>query len=198
MRSVSSLFIALVTGVFLCTAACEDEPTRPPVASDVRPNLGAGGGSSPGDGGVGAGDAGDAGSCTDLPNTGAEVPQNAVIDDLATGTGGTVADGIYDLAEARILQGSSGLPGPTGFSYQGSIRLTGQAYERVLILKTSGGASSETRSSGTFVPTGTSAAITITCPAVSPAEQVTYTAGADRLTVSNLITKESFVFTRKP
>jgi hypothetical protein len=181
--------------------ACEEDPKRPPVLGDgpAQPGSSVGGGG--GEGGVlprgDAGDAGDGGSCTDLPNTGTEVPQNAVVDDVTPGSGGTIVEGTYNLTEARLLQGPSALPGPTGYSFQASIRITGQLYERVLVVKSSGGATSETRSTGTFVPNGTSATIVLSCPS-SNQESVTYSAGSDSLTVSNLITKESFVFTRKP
>ncbi|MBX3219715.1 MAG: hypothetical protein KF795_04295 [Labilithrix sp.] len=189
--------LALVTGAILA-GACSDDPKRPPVLTDGPPQPSGGGSATPTDGGLDDDlDAGDGGSCTALENTGLEVDENAVNDELPPGTGGTIADGIYDISSVRLYQSASGLPGLTGNSYQGSIRVTGQVYERVVVFKSSAGAGAETRSSGTFTPSGTNATIAITCP--SPLqEQVTYTALDTSLVVSNLVTKTSFVFTKRP
>ncbi|MBX3201288.1 MAG: hypothetical protein KF894_24345 [Labilithrix sp.] len=179
-------------------SACSEETVRPAVLDDGRAQPAPGGGSSPSDGGgEGDLDAGDAGSCTSLENTGLEVEELAVNDDLPPGTGGTVADGVYDISTARVYQGAAGLPGPTGNVYQGSIRVTDQVYERVLTLKSAAGASAETRSAGTFTPAGNNATIAITCPSALQ-EQVTYTALDNSLVVSNLVTKTSLILTKRP
>ena len=164
----------------------------------AQPGLGSSGGT--GDGGTseaGPTDAGDGGTCTDLANTGFVVDEDVVNDDLPAGTGGTITDGTYDITSVRLHQGAAALPGPTGNSYQGAIRVTGPTYERVVVFKSSAGAGSEVHSSGTFTPTGINATIALTCPSASQ-EQVTYSVLNDTLTVSNLVTKASFVFTKRP
>jgi hypothetical protein len=196
--------MGFVAAIALAAACKEDEP-RPPVAADdlpPQPGIGKGGGGGAADGGVqpeggrDAGDSGDAGTCTDLPNTGAAIDQTAVSGDPPAGTGGTISDGIYDLTDARVYQGISGVPGLTGASYQGTIRLTGQSYERVLVFKSSGGAIAESRVSGSFIPSGVNGTIALTCP-IAAQEQITYSVVTNSLTVSNLVTKESFTFTKK-
>ncbi|MCW5834478.1 MAG: hypothetical protein KIS78_18905 [Labilithrix sp.] len=197
MRNAWLLPLSL-TVVAALGGACKDEPARPAVLADAPAQPSRGGGSSASDGAAEEeDDAGDAGSCTSLENTGFEVEELAVNDDLPPGTGGTIADGVYDISTVRVYQGAAGLPGPTGNTYQGSIRVTDQLYERVVTLRSSAGAGAETRSSGTFTPEGSNATIAIACP--SPLqEQVTYTALDSSLVVSNLVTKTSFVFTKRP
>lgn len=189
-----ALAFAAVSGT-----ACSDDPTRPAVLTDgpARPGVAGGGG----DGGSSeAGpttDAGDGGTCTDLENTGFVVDESVVNDELPAGTGGAIADGTYDITGVRLHQGVAALPGPTGSSYQGSIRVTGATYERVLVFKSSAGAGSEVRSTGTLTPSGINATIALTCPSPTQ-EHVTYSVLNDTLTVSNLVTKASFVFTKRP
>lgn len=195
------LFALAIAFAAVSGTACSDDPKRPAVLTDgpARPGMGSGGGTGTGDGGSSeAGTtAGDGGTCTDLENTGFVVDENVVNDYLPAGTGGTIADGTYDIAQVRLHQGAGALPGPTGNSYQGSIRVTGATYERVVVFKSSAGAGSEVRSTGTLTPSGINATITLTCPSPTQ-EQVTYSALNDTLTVSNLVTKASFVFTKRP
>ena len=100
-------------------------------------------------------------------------------------------------AAALGAWGAGSLPGPTGSSYRGSIRILGQAYDRALLFTSSTGAAFETLSSGSFAPAGTTATITLACPVPSQ-EQVAYSATSTTLTISNLVTRESFTFTKKP
>jgi hypothetical protein len=198
MGRFTLFFSALAVGsIALLGGACGDDPKRPGVLADGPAQPGLGGSSSSREAGTTEAGLTDAGACTDLANTGDEIPQTAVIDDVPAGKGGPLVDGIYHLKEARLHQGAGGLPGPTGYLFQGTIRLTGQLYERAFLLKSSGGASSEVRSSGSFIPNGVNGTIALSCPSSSQ-EQVAYTATNDLLTLSNLVTKESFVFERKP
>jgi hypothetical protein len=187
-------------------AACADDPKRPPPASGDLPNQPGMGGSVAGGGGVsdagrtdsGANGKSDAATaCTDLPITGAVVDQIAEIGDPPPGSGGTVLDGIYDIIEARFFAGASGLPGLTGNSYRGTIRITGQSFERALVFTNASNATSETHASGTFTPgSGNgSATIAFNCPAL-PQEQVTYSVTNDNLIVTDLLTKVSFTYTK--
>ncbi len=195
---------ALVAFFALATAAAigcdDDEPKRPPILAtgSATPGVSGSGSSGGTDGGAVVRDAGgDAGSCTELENVANEVDQNAVTGDLPAGTGGTVLDGIYTLTEARVYLGVSGVPGPTGTTYKETIQIAGTAFERVLTFKSSGGTSSEIRSRGTFTQSGTTGTITLTCPSQNT-ESVTYTVGGSSLSLGNLVTKESFLFTKQP
>jgi hypothetical protein len=198
MRKPIFLLVAALSAAMF-GSACGDDPKRPAPGIEGRyqpGNAAAGGGGST-DGGVAdASDGGDAGACTNLSNTGTVVDLNAVNDDLPPGTGGTVLDGTYDIVEARLYQGLAGVPGLTGTTYQGSIRITGPTFERVVIVRTAAGPS-ETRSTGTFAASGTSATIGLTCP-VAAQEQLAYSVLNNSLTLSNHATKESFVFARQP
>ena len=193
-----------IAAAALFASACGDDPKRPPVTEDLGSSgggpVGSGGGGGPRDGGGGE-DAGLDGNavegCTDLTPTGPIIDQNAVNDDPPAGTGGAIVDGTYDITDARINQGAVGLPGPTGSSYQGSIRFTGTTFERVVIFRSSAGAFAETRTSGTFVTNGQTAALNATCPTPGQ-EQLTYSVAGTAVTFANLATKESFTFTLRP
>lgn len=186
-------------------AACKEDEPRPPVAEDTSqpPGLGKGGGGAGADGGAlvegGAvtDDSGDAGTCTDLVLTGAANDQTAVSGEPPNGTGGVILDGTYDITAAQVYVGISGVPGLTGASYQGTIRVLGTSYERALVTKTSGGATTENRVRGTIATNGVNGTIALACPIASQ-EQVTYTVATNSLTMTNLVTKESFTFTKQP
>lgn len=182
-------------------AACKhEEPNRPAVLTDgpAGPVSGgsAGGSSDAGtttDGAVATTDAGDGGVCTDLEGASAEVDQNAVAGDVPAGTGGAITDGTYDLTEASVYVGLAGIPGPTGTRIKEALRITGTKLERVESTVNSAGATSSGAGSGTITVTQTSATIVLTCPSGNQ-ETVTYTATATGLTLSNLGTKESRVY----
>ena len=201
MRKPTLVALAIVAAALFGGACKEDEP-RPPVAANepASPGVGASGGgggtrdASIADGGA---DAADGGACTDLAVGGGLIDQLAVNDDPPRGSGGTIVDGVYDLTDVRVYQGAAGLPGPTGTSYQGSIRITGTTFERVLVFQTSAGPSTEIRSSGTFTANATNATIALSCPTASQ-EQVTYSVTDSSVAFTNLVTKESFTFVRQP
>lgn len=197
MKKALVLAVAALFG-----GACGEAPKRPSIAADgpAPPGLGGVlGGGAPIDGGVeDASYGGDAGfMCTSLAPDSGIVDQNAVSEDPPAGMGGTIIDGVYDLTDARLHQGAFGLPGPTGSSYQGSIRVEGLSFERVIVLRSSAGAASEVRSSGNLSTSGTTATFMVTCPSPTQ-EQLTYSVANTSVTFSNLVTKESFTFTRQP
>lgn len=199
-RPTILLFALSLAFVAAAAPACSDDPKRPAVLADETAPPRTSGSIGGGDGGSKPGptaDDPDGGACTDLENTGPLVDESVVNEELPAGAGGEIADGTYDITDVRLHQGLSALPGPTGASYQGSIRVTGTTYERVVVFKSSTGAGSEVRSAGTFTPSGINATIALTCPSPTQ-EQVTYSVLNDTLTVSNLVTKASFVFTKRP
>jgi hypothetical protein len=181
-------------------SACDEEPSRPPVLAqgNGHPGVSGGSGSNIEAGALDAGDAGDGGVCTDLANDGAVIDQTLVNDALPRGTGGTLTDGVYTITEARVYQ-ATGVPGLTGTSVQGSIRLTGQGqiFERVLKSTTPSTASFEVRTRGSLSPSGSPGVGTIVleCPNARQ-EEVAYTATDTSLTISNLVTNELFIFTK--
>ena len=194
-----SLLLLPLVAIPLVGTACKDEPKRPAVYGGGIAQPGSGGGNIVEAGGTDAGTDTDtdAGSCTDLVNAGLAVDQTAVADDLTAGTGGAVTDGAYNLSEARIYVGASGTPGPTNVVYKETIRITAPTFERVVVFTSSGGSTSEIRSAGTFTQNGTTGVITLTCPSQNT-EQVTYTAASNTLTITNVVTKESFVYVLQP
>jgi hypothetical protein len=194
----------IVAAIAALAQGCEDPPPKPPVTDSPGGPIaggglgGAGGGSSGGgttDGGTTDGGTtdDDAGACTDLPVTGAVVAQQVVNATPPPDAGGELVDGIYDLTNATYYGGPSALPGPSGAEYRGSIRITGQTFERHLVFKNAAGATAETAVRGTFAPTGVNALITLTCP-IATQEQVTYTATGNNLVITNIVTNESFGF----
>jgi hypothetical protein len=193
------LFLLCAVGGASFAACKHDEPNRPAVLVDGPAAPGVSGSSgSAGDAG-GTTDAStpvDAGACTDLESSSVEVDQNAVAGDVPAGTGGTISDGVYDLTEASIYVGASGLPGPTGTRIQETMRITGTKLERVQTTLNSANASSTGSVSGTITVNGTSATLAVTCPTGNQ-ETVTYTATATGLTLSNLVTKESLVYSHR-
>lgn len=197
-RSPGSVISAVIAGL-IALAGCAEEPTRPPVeGSSGSPRIGGGAGGSDSvarDGGSSI-DGGDAGACTELAITGGVVPQQILTGDVPSGLGGGIADGTYDLTEAVLYGGPSALPGPSGASYRGSIRVAGQSFERRVVFTSSGGAVAETSIRGTLAVSGASGTLSIACPFATQ-EQVTFTATGNGLVLSNLVTKESFGFTRK-
>src|SRR5690606_39693 len=147
MRRASVLFF--VFAVTLSAAACKDDPERPPAASDTGQatggGSGGGGGGPGGDGGGsssgGEGGGGDSGAaCNALVNDANVIDQNGIVGDPLTGTGGTIADGTYELTTAEVYVGGGGVPGPTGVTYRGVLRITGGQIERVTAVQANQGA----------------------------------------------------------
>lgn len=193
-----SLFLVGSLAIF----ACQEDEKRPPAASDTGgPNVGSGGGSSNGEGGVtdsgGVVDSGsDAGTaCNDLVNTDIAVEQNRVVGDPPTGTGGSIADGTYDLTLAEVYVGASGTPGPSGVTYKGVLRLTNGKLERITAMTPNQGASPIVSTTyGDLVAGGSTFTVTQSCP-VPFQDQYTYSVVSNKLNITSLITKESFTFT---
>jgi hypothetical protein len=181
--------------------ACAEDPKRPPYEGDRSASIGGsagGGGGAPTDGGRSgeAGLADDGGSCTDLVNEGVATDVNDVVGDFV-GAGGIITDGTYTIVEARRFLGAGGVPTVTNTSLQGTIRITGSTFERVLVTTVAGVAGQETRARGTFTTNGTNAAtINITCPTASDEPQ-TYSATTNGVTLSNTATKVTLTFTKR-
>lgn len=197
------LAVVLFLVATVVAPGCKDDDSRPPVANDIGNSPtggGGGGGGGAGDGGNGADSGGldsgsDAGACNALPNDGNVVDQNRVVGEPPTGTGGTIADGTYELTGAEVYVGASGVPGPSGVTYQGVLRLANGKLERVTTMTPSQGATPiETRTFGDLVAGGTSFTVTQSCPAPFQ-DQFTYSVLNTTLNITSLITKESFTFT---
>ncbi len=196
------LFAVVSVTLAMLVAACEDPPPKPPIEDSPAGRQVAGGSS---DGGVitvvdsGVKDSStpvDAGACTDVSAESATINQQAIIGDVPQGTGGTIADGTYQVTDATFYVNVSGVPGLTGASYQGRIRVTGTTFERHLIFKSSSGAVAETLVKGTFVQGGGgNATLSLTCPFATQ-ESVSFSVNGASVVLSNLVTKESLIFTR--
>lgn len=203
MRRTLAALLLLAGSV--TTFACKDDESRPPAASELGPPTGGGGGAGGGGGGGGdgggasndgGGDSGDSGAaCNTLPNEGNFVDQNRIVGEPQTGIGGAIVDGTYELTAADVYVGAGGVPGPSGVTYKGALRITTGTLERVTTLQASQGATPvETRSIGDYVAAGTTFTVTQSCPAAFQ-DQYTYSVQNNTLNITSLITKESFTFT---
>jgi hypothetical protein len=195
------VLVLLLAAIVCAAVACSSDPVRPAYEDGRQsgPSGGSGGGGATlsDAGGRIASDAGDAGACTDLANTGLVVDETAVNTDFV-GVGGSIVDGTYNIVEVRLYVGASGTPGPTNRTHQGSIRVTGSTYESVIVARTAGGPAPEVRNQGTLSPNGTNAAtLELTCPTTSQ-EQLTYSAATNTLTIFNSGTKLAFTMTKRP
>jgi hypothetical protein len=133
----------------------------------------------------------DAGTCTSLTATGPEVSLTPVPGDLSPFTGGAIADGTYDLTAARRY-GSAG--GDPTTSIRSALRIAGNQIELVQALP---GAGATNETAGTFTTTGTTLAITQTCPFASSAMSAMYSASATELQIGNSADGMVLVFTHR-
>lgn len=188
----------------LAFAACSDPATRPGVSADGRPQPGSGVGgggsadtSTPGDGGAGAGDGGTACNDLDLADA-APVDQLAAVDNPPPGAGGTLETATYVLTDARIYGAGSG--GPTGLSVRGELVLqidgASGTFSRLIDMGATSSNRVETRDRGTIVVASSNAVLTVQCPGTRQ-EQVSFTATATTLVMTNLTTRDSYTFTKR-
>jgi hypothetical protein len=198
------LLLIAFAGMAALGMACKEDPKRPPVGEGAAGPIANAGGATSGDGGEDDDDGGDAdggeggaGACTDVAITGAVVDLLAVADNPPPGLGGTIAEGTYTLTDARLYAGIGALPGPTNTSYQGTIRATGQTFERAIIFRGSNGSVQESRASGAFFPGAVNgnAAIALDCPSAIQ-EGVTFTATGNNVTITDNASKVSLTFSR--
>lgn len=205
MNAGRLVLLALALALPCVGLACDDGTSRPPPASDgtdLPPNAGGGSGSGTGDGGPRTTDGGDDASsaCNALVATdGPAVDQLAAIGDPPIGTGGNVETGTYQLTDARLY--GQGAAGATGFSNRGILELEVTAgtgtFGRVLTTTSQAGQIvSEVRERGNLVVSGSSIALSVSCPG-SRQEQLSFTSTATTLVVTNTQTRESYTFTRR-
>jgi hypothetical protein len=201
-----SFLLSVLSVIVGCT---HEEPKRPPITEGAVNPVGGGsgsggGGASPdaasqGDGGDDT-DGGDGGraSCASVVIAGAVIDLLAVADNPPPGLGGNLGEGTYDVTEARLYAGLGSLPGPTNSSYQGSIRVTGQSFERAIIYRGPNGSTTESRSNGGFIVGGVNgnATIALTCPG-SSSEAVTYTVTGNNVTITDNSSKVSLTFSKR-
>jgi hypothetical protein len=155
-----------------------------------------GGGGTGNDGGGGdGGGATDGGTCTTLANTGLLVDQVGFVGDPPAGQGGVILDGTYDLNEARLYVGS-GNPAPSGTTFRGSIQVTGTVVDRVTVITPLQGPATQVNERGTLSASGVNVTYATSCP--SPRQYIYgYTIVGSNITLSDLVTKESFIYVRK-
>lgn len=200
--------VAMLEMVVLGAAinGCKEEEPKPPVeTSPATPKPTPGGstteaGTSDGgkEGGNTTADADAGGVCTDLAASTAVINEIAVQGDPPVGLGGALLDGTYNITDAQRFVGAAGVPGVTGASYQGSLRLSAGAtvLERHVIFKNASGAASELVHKGSFIPgTGGNGTVSLTCPTLTQ-ESVSYTVNGNNLIISNLVTKESLTYAK--
>lgn len=180
---------------------CSDDPQRPPPASTGSfsgGGGGAGGGGGGSDGGTtDGGDAGDSGLvCNTLANATVVVDRNGIVGDPPVSTGGAIAEGRYELTEYRIYVGAGGLGGPTGVTASSAILVASGKMEQVL---TVGGNTPtvERRVITSYNATASTLLRTNVCPPDGAAAQYQYTASDGSITITDTVSKEAFVFTKR-
>jgi hypothetical protein len=191
------LRLLLPAATLVLVFACSSDPKKPPPASDgTFGGGGGGGGVSEAGGGEGGIDGGvDGGVCTVLPNTGVLVPKLGVAQDPPPQTGGTIADGTYDLKDVAVYLGATGVGGPTGLEYKESIRITGGTLERVRDVKNGNtNKTSSTDEAFHFAASQNNFALAMVCPLNTAALPDQYTATDIQLTILESLTKEVFVY----
>jgi hypothetical protein len=195
---MSSRLAAVLAGVCLLGVlggtACKEEINRPPVGTDpstVQPDRPAGGGIS-NEGGTTPvdPDAGTVtGACNDILANGPLVDEVNVSGSAPAGTGGTIADGTYDLTEDRNYVGAAGA-GPTGVQLRETLVVSGSELD---FLTLSGG--KETRQTYTFATSGAGISISKTCPTTAPTQQGQFSLVGSQLIL--LFGAEEMVYIKK-
>jgi hypothetical protein len=197
MRQAAHLVLTL--GFVLL--ACSEKASRPP-AGESGSFVGAGGGGGGAtDGGAAADasvDAGDGGACNALAVNGVFVDRIGVVGDPPAPTGGTIADGKYDLTDYRVYVGSSGTPGPTGTSVQQTVQIAGGVVQSIMNVKVDLDAAptqSHARTTSTFTVQGTSLFVTQTCPTQAASRQQSFSASNTQLLLIDPQSREQFTYT---
>jgi hypothetical protein len=180
--------------------ACADPEKKPAPAEPGTSTGGGGGGGGGSEGGTateGGFDAGEAGVCTDLVNTGTLVDRTGVNGDPPVSTGGTVVDGTYDLFAYSVYVGTAGAAGPTGITAKSTIRITAGKIDQILELGGTGKTSTVTTMSSVYSATGATFAETDLCPTGGGGRQLQFTANDPQLTLTDLTSKEAFTFSKR-
>lgn len=199
MRSrVLSLVGACVVSALI---ACSSDEVRPPPASDSSAtpggNAGGGGGSDGGARDSSTSDSGGSGTCNDLLDNGLLVDQVGQLGEPPLSNGGTIVDGDYDLTQADVYVGVSGVPSVTGITLQSSIQIKSGVIQQVLSTTTQTSTAVESRSTQSYAVSTSTIVLTNTCPTAGLVTSQTYTASDTQLVLTNPSTKEVFTFTKR-
>jgi hypothetical protein len=205
MARRSRLRLAFV-GVFLIlggAAACSSKESRPASAGDGTATVPNNAGNTEGgvdassrDSSVDTGAADTGAACNDVVLTGVLVDRTGINGDPPVGLGGTVVDGAYDLTSYSVYVGVAGVAGPTGITARGSIRIAGGKLDEITELSGSGPTTLVRKSSGYSAASATFATTEI-CPNVGGGTQRQFTAADPLLTLTDMVTKEAFTFTKR-
>jgi hypothetical protein len=195
-------------GVFLIlggAAACSSKESRPAAAGDGTAAVPNNAGTTEGgvdaslrDSAVDTGTADSGAACNDVVLTGVLVDRIGFnsSDSPPVGVGGTVVDGTYDLTSYSVYVGAGGVAGPTGISARGSIRISGGKLDEITEFSGSGPTTQVRKSSGYSAASATFATTEI-CPNVGGGSQRQFTATDPLLTLTDMVTKEAFTFTKR-
>jgi hypothetical protein len=197
-----ALVLAVVLVQVGVVAACSDPAPKPAPSvsgSTSPPNISGGGGEGGADSGRdgGAPDGGDGGICTDVTIRGALVDRTGVVGEPPVATGGTIADGSYDLTQDTVYVGAGGVGGPTGITIKATIRIAGGKLDEHFQIGGTGKTTTETTTSSLYTATGATLAATRICPAGTGGKQFQFTAVDTVLTLTDVALKEAFTFTKR-
>jgi hypothetical protein len=185
-------------------AACSDPAPKPGAAvvgNTPTPNIAGGSSEGGADSGTEGGktvvDSGDGGVCNDVAITGVLVDRTAVVGEPPVATGGTIADGIYDLTLDTVYVGAGGVGGPTGITVKATLRIAGGKLDEHIQIGGTGKTTTDTTSSSVFTATGATLAATDICPAGGGGKQLQFTALDTSVTLTDVTLKEAFTFTKR-
>lgn len=191
------VLFGMVLGL-LAVVACKEDEERPPPAGDGKPVIpSAGGGSEAGAPDASRADAADASICTDLTIKGVLLDREGVTGEPPAATGGTIADGDYDLVSYFVYVGDTGTAGPTGISARSSMRISGGTTFEQIIEYTGSGPTSTVTTKSTFSAISTTFAETQLCPTTGAGGSRQYNASGTQLTLVDTSSKEAFTFTKR-
>lgn len=182
--------------------ACSSE-SRPPAGTGsgiYTPGGGSGGGGNDG-GNVldGGGDAG--GACNNVTAGGQLIDAENVQGDPPAQQGGTIQDGLYDITDVKYYVGTTGVAGPTGETWQGTISYKAKTgLERTFLKKTTatGKVDNFQDAFNVFLPDGgTTIQIAETCPQAFGALNWSYTASPTQLTLVDPVAKLAVTYTHR-
>jgi hypothetical protein len=115
--------------------------------------------------------------CNDLVYGGAGLTNDIIAQDPPTATGGTIADGTYNLTNYKWYMGTSATPGKGAHTLKATIRITGTTIDSLQNLD-----GVETRATGTFTTSNATKTISITWSCgKNGAESQGYTVGVNKI-----------------
>ena len=210
MRTTSACFLG-ITCLLLHAAGCGSDPS--PADAGATTSTGAGGNAAPstttggptsGTGGVTTGTGGgDAcvvptGGCHAPDQCGPTPPVTQIMQALPEGQGGTVEDGTYWITSFTMYTGPGGpLQDLNGLEFGGTFLLEGGVLHESHTTATLSASAATSGYSGTFVASGNTFTIDMTCGENTGVTKGSYTASGEKLTLYYPVTGSEMVLVKQ-